>query len=96
MELALIFLVFFPLTANVFVNTLALYVNGRVHLVEVSLLIIVGLLDLRIPRAESSEFLNLGGKSVFLVFDFRFNLDNKLIELLERFTLGVIQLFLEL
>lgn len=96
MELALVLLVLFPLRADVLVNAFTLNVNAGVDLIEVSLLVVVGLLDLRVAGTESSELLDFRGKSVLLVFDFTFDLDDQLVELLERFTLGVIELLLEL
>ena len=82
MELALIFLVLFPLTADVFVNTFTLNVNARVDLIEVSFLIVVSLLNLRVAGTESPKFLDFRSKSVLLVFHFRFDLNDQLVELL--------------
>ena len=96
MELALVFLVLFPLAADVLVDTLAFSIDGGSNLVVVSLLVVVGLLNLRVAGTESSELLDLGSKAVLLVLHLRLDLDDQLVELLERLTLGVIELLLEL
>jgi hypothetical protein len=82
MELAFVLLVVFPLGADVLVNTLALNIDLRTNLVVVSLLVVVGLLDFGVAGTESSELLDLRGKSVLLLLDLGFDLDNQLVELL--------------
>lgn len=82
MEPALVLLVFLPLGANVLVNTFTLHINLRADLIVVPLLLVVGLLNLRVTGTESSELLDLRGKSVLLLFDLRFDLNNQLVELL--------------
>jgi len=70
MELALVLLVLFPLTADVLVDTLAFLVDGGSDLVVVSLLVVVGLLDLRVAGTEGSELLDFRSKAVLLVLYF--------------------------
>jgi len=94
-EPAFVLLVFLPLGADVLVNTFALHINLRADLIVVSLLLVVGLLNLRVAGTESSELLDLRGKSVLLLFDLRLDLNDQLVELLKGLTLGVIKLLFE-
>lgn len=92
MELTLVFLVLLELTSNVLVDTFAFHIDSRVNLVVGLLLFVVYLFNFRIASTEGSEFLDLRSKSILLILDFRFDLDDQLVELLERLTLSVIKL----
>ena len=95
-EFTLALFVLLEHASDILVDALAFHVDRRAHLVVNLLLFVVHLFNLTVTGAQRTKFLDLRSQPVLLVFNFGFDLLNQLVQLLQRFRLGVIELLLQL